>query len=48
MPTYESLEIVGYSHSNFADCLGTDRSTSSYVFKLAGGLYHGVAPSRLS
>jgi hypothetical protein len=40
MLTYErsdSLEIVGYLDSDFAGCLDTDRSTSSYVFKLAGG-----------
>jgi hypothetical protein len=40
MLTYErsdSLEIVCYSDSDFADCLDTDRSTSGYVFKLAGG-----------
>jgi hypothetical protein len=40
MLTYErsdSLEIVGYSDSDFAGSLDTDRSTSSYVFKLAGG-----------
>jgi hypothetical protein len=40
MLTYErsgSLEIVGYSDSDFADCLDTDRSTSDYVFKLTGG-----------
>jgi hypothetical protein len=40
MLTYErsdSLEIVGYSDSDFADCLDTDRSTSGYVFKLIGG-----------
>jgi hypothetical protein len=38
MLTYEksdSLEIVGYS--DFAGYLDTDRSTSGYVFKLAGG-----------
>jgi hypothetical protein len=36
--TYErsdSLEIVGYSDSDFAGCLDTDRSTLGYVFKLA-------------
>jgi hypothetical protein len=33
----DSLEIVGYSDSDFAGCLDTDRSTSNYVFKLAGG-----------
>jgi hypothetical protein len=40
MLTYEisySLEIVGYSDSDFAGCLDTDRSTSGYVFKLAVG-----------
>jgi hypothetical protein len=38
MLTYErsdSLKIVGYSDSDFAGCLDTDRSTSGYVFKLA-------------
>jgi hypothetical protein len=40
MLTYErsdSLEIVGYSDSDFVGCLDTDRSTSVYVFKLTGG-----------
>jgi hypothetical protein len=40
MLTYErpdSLEIVGYSDSDFAGCLDTDRSTSGYVLKLTGG-----------
>jgi hypothetical protein len=40
MLTYEildSLEIVGYSDSNYVGCLDTDKSTSGYVFKLAGG-----------
>jgi hypothetical protein len=40
MLTYErsdSLEIVGYSDSDFVGCLNTDRSTSGYVFKLVGG-----------
>jgi hypothetical protein len=39
MLTYErsdSLEILGYSDSDFAGGLDTDRSTSGYVFKLAG------------
>jgi hypothetical protein len=51
MLTYERsdiIEIVGYSDSDFAGCLNTDRSTSGYVFKLAVGLYCGVAQSRLS
>jgi hypothetical protein len=33
----DSLEIVGYSDSDFVSCLDTDRSTSGYVFKLTGG-----------
>jgi hypothetical protein len=40
MLTYErldNLEIVGYSDSDFAGCLDTDRYTSGYVFKLVGG-----------
>jgi hypothetical protein len=40
MLTYErsdSLEIVGYSDSDFVGCLDIDRSTSGYVFKLVGG-----------
>ena len=31
------LEIVGYSNSNFAGCLDSRRSTSGYIFMLAGG-----------
>jgi hypothetical protein len=40
MLTYERsdrLKIVGYSGLDFVGCLDTDRSTSGYVFKLAGG-----------
>jgi hypothetical protein len=40
MLTYErsdSVEIIGYSDSDFAGCLDTKRSTSGYVFKLTGG-----------
>jgi hypothetical protein len=33
----DSLEIVGYSDSDFAGCLDNDRSTSGYIFKLVGG-----------
>jgi hypothetical protein len=32
----DSIEIVGYSDSDFTGYLDTDRSTSGYVFKLAG------------
>jgi hypothetical protein len=41
MLTYErsnSLEIIGYSDLDFVGCLDTDRSTTDYVFKLAGGV----------
>jgi hypothetical protein len=31
------LEIVGYSDSDFAGCKDTEKSTSGYVFLLAGG-----------
>ncbi|WJZ91274.1 hypothetical protein VitviT2T_010362 [Vitis vinifera] len=31
------LEIVGYSDSDFAGCLDNRRSTSGYIFMLAGG-----------
>jgi hypothetical protein len=40
MLTYEemnSLEIVGYSDSDYVGCFDTDRSTLGYVFKLSGG-----------
>jgi hypothetical protein len=40
MLTYErsdSLKIVAYSDSDFVGYLDTDRYTSGYVFKLAGG-----------
>jgi hypothetical protein len=33
----DSLEIVGYSDSDFVGCLDINRSTSCYVFKLVGG-----------
>ena len=33
----DQLEIIGYSHSNFAGCQDSRKSTSGYVFLLAGG-----------
>ncbi|XP_040865508.1 secreted RxLR effector protein 161-like [Glycine max] len=33
----ENLEIIGYSDSNFAGCQDRKRSTSGYIFMLAGG-----------
>jgi hypothetical protein len=32
-----SLEIVGYSDSDFAGCLDTEKSTSRYIFTLVNG-----------
>ena len=32
------LEIIGYSDSDFAGCQDNKRSTSSYVYTLAGGV----------
>jgi hypothetical protein len=33
----DTLEIVGYSDSDFAGCKDTEKSTSGYIFLLAGG-----------
>jgi len=33
----ENLEIIGYSDSDFAGCQDSKRSTSRYIFMLAGG-----------
>src|ERR1051325_7970842 len=33
----DNLEIIGYSDSDFAGCPDSRRSTSSYIFLLAGG-----------
>ncbi|XP_047325431.1 secreted RxLR effector protein 161-like [Impatiens glandulifera] len=33
----DQLEIVGYSDSDFTGCQDSRRSTSSYIFMLAGG-----------
>jgi len=40
MLTYQkskNLEIIGYSHSNFVGCQDSKRSTSGYIYMLAGG-----------
>ncbi|RDY09397.1 hypothetical protein CR513_06227, partial [Mucuna pruriens] len=34
---FEDLEIIGYSNSNFAGCQDSKRSTSEYIYMLAGG-----------
>ncbi|KAL6318588.1 hypothetical protein AAG906_000666 [Vitis piasezkii] len=36
-PGSSHLEIVGYSDSDFVGCLDSRKSTSSYIFMLAGG-----------
>jgi len=33
----DNLEIVGYSDADFAECVDTKKSTSGYIFTLAGG-----------
>jgi hypothetical protein len=49
MLTYERsdiLEIVGYTDSNFAGCLYTNRSMSDYIYSNSQvRLYRGVAPN---
>ena len=44
----DSLHIEGYSDSDFAGDVDDRKSTSGYVFTLAGELYHGKAPSKPS
>jgi hypothetical protein len=34
----DSLETIGYSDSDFVGCKDTKKSTSGYVFLLAGGV----------
>ncbi|XP_062172095.1 secreted RxLR effector protein 161-like [Alnus glutinosa] len=33
----DHLEVVGYSNSDFAGCANSRKSTSGYIFQLAGG-----------
>ncbi|RDY00776.1 Copia protein, partial [Mucuna pruriens] len=35
---FEGLEIIGYSDSDFAGCQDSKRSTSAYIYMLAGGV----------
>ena len=44
----DSLEIEGYSDADFAGDIDDQKSTSGYVFKLAGELYRGKAPNKVS
>ena len=31
------LEVIGYYNSDFAGCVDSQKSTSGYIFMLAGG-----------
>ena len=42
----DSLDIFGYFDFDFAGCQDRKRSTSGYVFMLAGGLYLGGVLNR--
>jgi len=33
----DHLEVIGYTDSNFADCMNTRKSTFGYIYLLAGG-----------
>ena len=44
----DQLEITGYSDSDFAGCQDSRRSTSGYVYLLAGGAIFGKVLSRHS
>ncbi|XP_052484067.1 secreted RxLR effector protein 161-like isoform X2 [Gossypium raimondii] len=32
----DNLEVIGYSDSNFSDCVDSRKSTSSYIFMFVG------------
>lgn len=41
MPTYKQndlLEVISYSDSDFVGCLDSKKSTSNYIFLLAGAI----------
>lgn len=51
MLTYKrpkNLEVVGYSDADLAGCVDSKKSTSGYIFTLAGGAICGKAPNKLS
>ena len=33
----DQLKVIGYSDSDFAECVDTRKSTSGYIFLLSGG-----------
>ena len=35
----DDLEVIGYSDSDYAGCLDSQRSTSGYIFMLVGGAF---------
>ena len=37
----DHLKEIGYTDSNFADCVDTRKSTFGYVYLLVGGGFHG-------
>ncbi|XP_057533747.1 uncharacterized protein LOC130811433 [Amaranthus tricolor] len=43
----DKLEIIGYADSDFAKCIDTMKSTSSYIYMLAGGLSWGTDDNSL-
>ena len=34
----DSFEVIGYSDSDFAGCVNSRKSTSSYIFNLTDGV----------
>ena len=34
---YDNLKVIGYSDADFAGCVDAKKSTSGYIFTLAGG-----------
>ena len=42
----ENLEVVGYSNSNFARCIDSQKLTSGYIFMLVGGPCLGEVQSK--
>ena len=42
----DHLEVIGYSDSDFAGCVDSNKSTSGYVFLLAGGAIFGKVSNK--
>ena len=43
----DNLEVVGYSNSDFGSCFDDWKSTSGYIFMLAGEPFHGKVSNRV-